>query len=308
MHSTLLNKERQISGASNRAIHGTETMAMTGYLSEYSLPELLYLLEVGTHTGYLKLQPKKEPGETPEQSYYIWFRQGHIISAFNQLGARNLIRLMCQRKLFDPETAQALLRRSPVESPFGLFLKEKGLLTAEQLKLIFSVQVIRQIRSLFTLEDAWFKFKNDSELPYSEMTGLNIRATEVVLPGLRALKNWTGLRNCLPAIESGLVSCVSQPTVRLKVNEQRVWSLADGETSLEVMAKRLEFSQPEVQQIAFCLISAGLAQEIPLATLVPATHSSSSLPSELEAESKDSKTKVSQSFLNNLEQFLADFG
>ena len=279
-------------------------MTATGYLSEYSLPELLHLLEVGNRTGQLKLCSQDRAGTSQTQHYFIWFRQGRIVSAFNDLRGRNLVRLMHQRQLLNLETATTLLRRSPVDLPFGLFLKSKRVLNADQLQLLFSIQVVRQIRALFTLEDAWFKFRDDAELPYSEMTGISIKATEVILPGLRALRNWKTLESRLPHVESGLSRCVSQPTVRLKAAEQQVWALADGESSLQAIANRLDQTLPELQRIAFCLINAGLVEEVPLATLAPTTDLMSSL-SELEpAASASSTAGVSHAFLESLEQYL----
>lgn len=278
-------------------------MTVKGCLSEYSLPELLHLLEVGGYTGQLRLQSKNGANEGKEQNYYIWFRQGRIISAFNHLRAHDLIQLIHQRNFLSLEATKTLLRRSPVEVPFGLFLKEKGILTAEQLQLLFSIQVIRQVRSLLTLEDAWFRFWNDSELPYSEMTGISIQATEAILPGLRALKSWAALEKHLPDVLSGLSRRVSQLTLRLKFTEEQVWNWADGETSLQTIAKKMERSLPEVRQIAFCLINAGLVDEIPLVAFAPTADSLSLIPPELDTTATNSTTSVSKGFLGSLEDY-----
>lgn len=280
-------------------------MTMRGYLSEYSLPELLRLLEMDSRTGQLKLQHKKNVPQAECRCYYIWFRQGRIVTAFNNLGARNLLQLMCQRQLFDVETANSLLHRSPVEWPFGLYLKKKKVLTAQQLQLLFSVQVIRQIRSLFTLEDAWFQFRDDTELPYSEMTGISVPATETILPGLRALKNWTGLQRCLPDGMSGLSHCVSQLTMRLKSNEQQIWDLANGEKSIQAISKKLTWPVSEVQQVAFCLITAGLVEETPIAILTPMTEAVFEPNFGVETSEAQSAANVSQAFISTLEQYLS---
>lgn len=279
-------------------------MTVTGYLSEYSLPEILHLLELSHLTGQLRLLSKGSADEAEVKHFFIWFRQGRIITAFNRLGARNLVQLIHQRRLLSLEDVITLLRRSPVERPFGLFLKEKGVLTAEQLQGLFSIQVVRQVRSLFTLEDAWFRFREEPELPYSEMTGISIQATEVILPGLRALKSWTALESRLPDALSGLSRCVSQLTMRLKTAEKQVLALANGKASLQVMAKQLKRPLSEVQQIAFCLINAGLVEEVPLVTFVSANDPISSLPSELAANSMNATNNVSQVYLDSLEDYL----
>ncbi|MEM9005390.1 MAG: DUF4388 domain-containing protein [Cyanobacteria bacterium P01_F01_bin.86] len=279
-------------------------MAITGYLSEYSLPELLHLLEVDTRTGQLKLQPKDHCERAKVPTYCIWLKQGRIISAFNRnLGGHNLLRLMCQRQLLEAGTAQRLLRRSPVEQPFGLYLKQREILTAKQLQRLFAIQVMHQIRALFALEDARFQFRDDPELPYSEMTGISIRATEVILPGLRALKNWAIIKNSLPDAMSGLLRYATQPTMRLKSTEQQVWHLANGKISLQAIAQQLQWPLLDVQQIAFCLINAGLLEEVPIETRVPVTSLVAASPGEL-ASTPQSEAKVSQTFIAKLEQYL----
>ena len=280
-------------------------MSMRGYLSEYSLPELLRLLEMDSRTGQLRLQKRKNNDKAECQCYYIWLRQGRIVTAFNNLGARNLLQLMCQRQLFDAETAKSLLRRSPVEWPFGLYLKKKKVLTAQQLQLLFSIQVVSQIRFLFTLEDAWFQFRDDNELPYSEMTGISIPATEVILPGLRALKKWVGLKNSLPDSMSGLSRCISQHTMRLKSTEQEIWDLANGKSSIQAIAKQLSWPLLEVQKTAFCLITAGLVEEIALPTLPSMAESILETPFGIEAADAQSTASVSQTFVETLERYLS---
>lgn len=281
-------------------------MTITGHFSEYSLPEVLYLLEAGHRTGYLRLQVEGNIDDFTPSDCFIWFRQGRIISAFSGEQKRSLAKLMHQRRLIDLESSSALLRRSPVESPFGLFLKNRGLLTAEQLKLLFSIQVIGHIRILFTLEEAWFKFSDSSELPYSEMTGISVPATEVILPGLRALRNWTALESRLPKLDSGLSQRSPQPTLQLKPAEQQVWALANGNTSLQAMAKDLQQPLSKVQQIAFCLIYSGLVEEVPIAIL-PAIPDDLSLfsPDEGEDGVQSSEANVSPGFVDALAQYLS---
>ncbi|MEO0986936.1 MAG: DUF4388 domain-containing protein, partial [Cyanobacteria bacterium J06639_14] len=218
-------------------------------------------------------------------------------------GGHNLLRLMCQRQLLEASTAQRLLRRSPVEQPFGLYLKQREILTAKQLQRLFAIQVMHQIRALFALEDARFQFRDDPELPYSEMTGISIRATEVILPGLRALKNWAIIKNSLPDAMSGLLRYATQPTMRLKSTEQQVWHLANGKISLQAIAQQLQWPLLDVQQIAFCLINAGLLEEVPIETRVPVTSLVAASPGEL-ASTPQSEAKVSQTFIAKLEQYL----
>ncbi|MHC5828117.1 MAG: DUF4388 domain-containing protein, partial [Nostoc sp.] len=146
--------------------------------------------------------------------------------------------------------------------PMGLCLKSQGLLQPEQLKLLFNTQVLRQVCALFQIKDALFTFDSTAKLPLAEMTGLSMSATEVILLGLRALRDWTALGDKLPDCTSGLSSLITkQPQIPLDAQESQVWEFVNGHISLENIANQLRISVETVQQIGFRLIVVGLAEE-----------------------------------------------
>jgi hypothetical protein len=55
-----------------------------------------------------------------------------------------------------------------------LYLKNKGLLQAEQLKHLFNVQVLQKGCALFKLQEGQFKFDQNVSIPAREMTGLSV--------------------------------------------------------------------------------------------------------------------------------------
>ncbi len=100
------------------------------------------------------------------------------------------------------------------------------------------------------------------------MIGTSILATEVTLPGLRNLRSWSALADKLPSATSGLLNTTDvKPQARLTRPEWKVWAFSDGTAPLTEIAQRLELSLEAIQRIAFRLTVAGLAEEVPLATL-----------------------------------------
>ena len=146
----------------------------------------------------------------------------------------------------------------------GLNLKSLGILQPDQLKLLFSVQVLRQVCALFQVETGLFRFDANANLPKAEMTGLSLPATETTLMGLRSLKDWNILESKLPEANSTLFNIISgQSPLRLDSNETQILSLADGYTSIKKMGEQLSLPIAKVQQIAFRLIVVGLVEEVP---------------------------------------------
>lgn len=245
-------------------------MSITGYLSEFSLPELFQLVEEGQKTGRLTLGDSKIAYSPNCQKCHIWFERGQIVAAANSLDNRGLISLLEERGWLTDRSSASLSSIANRATPLGLSLKYENLLQAEQLKLLFQIQVMQRVVDLFSWKVGWFEFKQDAELPMAEMTGLSRSAVEVLLTGLRSLRDWSLLEKKLPDPYSGLISLVGvKPQIQLDAKEWRVWEFTKGEISIKDIAKYLNISVENVQQIAFRLIVADLAEEAAIITAKP---------------------------------------
>lgn len=245
-------------------------MFASGYLSDSSLPELFQCIQDGKENGLLSIQGLVLPGQAQPRYYFIWFDRGRIVTVSNRLDSRGLATLISDRFHVSTTMTERLIRRCPPDEPLGRFLRSQRLLTTRQLEILFVAQVIHQICQLFEVPDGYFVFDRKAPLPNVEMTGLSVMATEVILPGLRILKNWGVLRDKLPHPQSALVSLLrGQPNMRINHVEWSVWRLIDDKTSLHQIALHLSLSIEEVQRIAFRLIVVGLAEEVPMMLTEP---------------------------------------
>ncbi len=241
-------------------------MAITGHLAEFSMPEIFQFLEQGQKTGLLTITPLPEPEDAKTaRSYYIWFQEGRIVAAANRSDQRGLAALISRRGWIGDRAAARLVQSCDLTMPAGLCLKSQGLLQADQLKLLFYVQVMQQVCALFTHADGWFHFDSRQHAPSAELTGLSAPAVEVTMAGLRALKNWTVLQAKLPRPESSLVSIVSgQPPLKLKQAEWQVWEFTNGQVPIKEIAHHLRLPLEKVQQIGFRLIVVNMVEEMPI--------------------------------------------
>ncbi|MCU0523583.1 MAG: DUF4388 domain-containing protein [Elainella sp. Prado103] len=277
-------------------------MAMKGRLSEFSLAEIFRLMEQSQKTGLLTIRASHETSQ-PLQNFYIWFKQGQIVAAANRLDSRGLATLIHQREWLGEQSKPLLVEALQSDRPLGLHLKVKGSLTAEQLKLLFYTQVMRQVCSIFRFPEGWFSFEAQVHLPVSEMTGLTAVPTEVTLEGLRALRDWSALAHKLPDPNSMLVNTTrDQSQFHINQMERQIWELAKSKETLLTMATTLQQSIEKVQQIAFRLILVGLVEEVPLVIALPNEPLTGDLSHEL---STASSQQISHSFLQNLMGFLS---
>lgn len=278
-------------------------MCITGYLTDFSLPEICQLFDKGHQTGLLKIHACLSTETSLSKVHYIWVYHGRIVAVAKRLDHRGLVSLIAQSRWISSRNFARLIQQCSSNQTLGSYLKNRGALRSQQLKWLFQVQVLQPMSNLFQLQAGKFQIDFNVPLPTREMTGLSIPAMAATLIGLRSLQNWDTLADKLPAQNSGLVTVISNKYhYRLNNIELQVWKYANRKISLEAIAKQLELPVEKVQQIAFQLITVGLAEEVPLLASATATPVAESLDRQLFAEA--STENLSHSFLQNLVGFL----
>ncbi len=278
-------------------------MALTGYLSEFSLPEVFQFVEQGYKTGLLSIQPEPD-AEKHHQVYYLWLQGGRIMAVADKLDHKCLISMLKQRGWLNPEVINLLHGQSVAEQPLGMYLKAHGAITVEQLKLLFHAQVRQRVCALFKVPNGQFAFDPKAKLPKAEMTGLSMSVSEASLLGLRVLQDWTTLAKKLPDPTLGLTKAIlGRPDLQLESQEWQVWEFADGSVSIQGIAIQLQLPVEKLQQIAFRMTVIGLLEEVPIIAAAPKKESVVEKIPEL-AVASTKVTSVNQSFLQNLVGFL----
>ena len=282
-------------------------MTLAGYLSEYSLAEVFNFVHQSNRTGLLSITPVYGGKLTTNTSHYIWFECGRIVSMTNGtygLAGQELIQTIEQRKLFPQRQIEQIRPQiDKLPQPLGLYLKSRGLLDAEQLKLLFNSQVVAPTCKLFELKNGQFNFDPQKLPNNAEMTGISLPAQEIGILGLRMLKDWSSLNAKLPDPDYAIQRLsIQPPSFRLDRNESELLKLADGETCLTNLAEKMSLSIEVVKQISFRLSSFGLVQEVPIEPLQSALDPELAVP--VLINDGQANPSVSKSFLGNLRSFL----
>lgn len=268
-------------------------MQIRGYLKDFCLSEIFQFIHTKRYTGLLTIRT--------ENTQHIGFFQGQIVSVTNSLDGQGLISMIAQRRWLNEEDMITQFQSCPANILLGVWLKTQNILQAEQLKLLFHAQVLRQICAMFKLENGYFEFHPNVTLLNTEMTGLSLGVHEATLLGLRVLRDWMFLTDKLPDSTSALAKAADgKPSLQLDSLEWQVWEFVDGQTSLEAIAEQLHQPVEKIQQVAFRLISVDLAKEV-FPIFSPA-NVEQLLPDSAAAGSNDSK--LSSSFFQNLLSFL----
>ena len=290
-------------------------MALTGYLADYSLAEILQFIQQGSKTGLLSISIEPNPAENVVGIYeYTWFQNGRVVAHAKDLSSFGLISMLEKRNWIGAETSANLrVQSKTLMAPLGLHLKSINLVDVEQLRILFHAQVLQAVCALFKLPNAKFHFDDRASVANikSEMTGMSVTAVEVSLLGMRSLKDWAYLERKLPAPEFGLQRLQEAlPEYKLDTQETQMFMAADGKGSISELATEIGISVRKAQEIAFRLTAVSLLKEIALdspsleQSLRPTPTLANSISVGSAITASNNKPKVSNSFLNNLVGFL----
>jgi hypothetical protein len=264
-------------------------MRLAGHLSEYSLAEVFQRIQREDLTGMLKIETEEDSVKLQYGSHYLWFKSGRLLAMARNLDRTSLLLMLEQRRWITATQIQKILIETQnLEHSLGEHLKSEGILSAEQLQVIFHAQILQPVCSLFKIQTAKFSFNPKTKLAKAEMTGLSVSANEATLLGLRVLRDWLQLSDKLPQPTQSLTKIrESLPTYKLDMQELQIWELANGKRSIAEIASQLGIEIDSAQKIAFRLKMVGLVEDSQLIQAV-----STIAPIEESPKKDDSKTSI----------------
>ena len=240
-------------------------MSIIRSLESFSLAELFKSIENDAKSGRLIIEtPVSLKTATRAGIYYIWFSKGYLIAVSDCLNQKGLIDLIDKRGWLSPAIVSRLRTLCPTAVPLGVYLRSQKLLDKPKLSLVFQLQ-LHQIYRLFQFTSGRFRFDNFAELqdriltiPWLEMTGHQIKATEVTMYALRLIENWKNFNYLLPDSDLTLRRTALEPHLKLAAIERQIWNLADARTSVAKIAEATGESVLTVKITAFRLMAVGL--------------------------------------------------
>jgi hypothetical protein len=226
-------------------------MAMLGDLQEFSLGDLLHLMEKGKKSGQLSVW-------APNGIYRIWLYQGRVIAALPPEEKHRLENLLTGSRLVDSQVISQLVARG-LEEPLGRCLQQQGLISPVDLVKLFRHQLQTGLYSLFALESGQFSFLPNVPMPYREMTGLSKGATAAVLEALQQLKLEQRPEKDLPEPDSCFWRTSTElPLFKLSALEWGILEQVSPSRKLTALAQALGSDLLEVRYACARLAKLGL--------------------------------------------------
>lgn len=233
-------------------------MALKGNLRDFSITQLLNLINLAQKTGTLVIEG---PGETAR----VAFRQGKL--AYAQLGGEDgsLAAILHQTRRISASQYKLLKERASTMSDkeLGLLLINAGYLTQDDILFSLQTYFINIIRRLFTWVEGFFRFEPDT-LPGDGKITVRVDLENLIIEGSRQLREWEQLQEEIPSLDMALKFTERPGTnlrnISLSVEEWRVVSYVNPRNTIRQIARATKMNDLEIRRVVYGLIQAGLVE------------------------------------------------
>ena len=258
-------------------------MALKGNLRDFTITQLLNLINLARKTGTLTI-------EGPSESARVMFREGKL--AFAQYGQEDTSLsyiLLKSNKI--SQNQHRILRERTARMPdkeLGLLLINAGYLSQEDILVSLQQNFIDVVRRLFTWVEGFFRFEQDN-LPLDGRIAVKIDLENLIIEGARQLREWEQLQEEIPSLEMAL-KFMDRPGTNLKninlsVEEWRVVSYVNPKNTMAQIARTVKMNDLEIRRVVYGLLQAGLVEIIRPANK-PATTPGRAFPTQNKEEQK----------------------
>jgi hypothetical protein len=236
-------------------------MALKGNLKDFSLTQILNLVNLARKTGMLGLE---RPG-TPAAR--LFFREGKLMDASLDGQPAELTTLLLRIGKISTEQQKSILSQVSVrtEKETGLLLINSGYVTQADIVQAVRSHLLDTIYLLFTWPDGTFQFEPGA-FPSDDRISVPIYLEGVIMEGTRRIQEWEMLQDELPDLDMAMKFSTRPNTnlrdINLSVDEWRVISFINPRNPIKQIAEVNKMNEFQIRKIVYRMLSAGLVELI----------------------------------------------
>jgi hypothetical protein len=233
-------------------------MALKGNLRDFSVTQLLNLINLAHKTGTLTL-------EGPDAVAWVSFSEGKLIYA--QMGSEDgsLTGILTRAGKITPKQAEIIRthEQGKTDKELGLMLINAGYLNQQDILTNIRQYVLDIVYLLFTWVEGLFRF-DANVLPPDDAITIRLDLENIIMEGSRSMEEWELLKEEIPNLDMAL-NFVERPganirDVHMTVEEWKVVSYINPKNSIRQIAKTVKMNDLEIRRIVYGLLQAGLIE------------------------------------------------
>lgn len=235
-------------------------MALKGNLRDFSVTQLLNLVNVAQKTGTLVV-------ERSQEQVFVSFREGKLSFARNGADASGLTMVLYHAKKLSAAQVRAINERSGgmSDKELGLLLINSNYISQQEILSSLQAYYLSMVNRLFTWSEGLFHFDNDL-LPPKDRITVRISLENLIIEGTRKMREWEQLQGEIPSLEMALKFTERQGlnlrNLSLSVDEWKVISFINPKNTIHQIAKATNKNDLEIRRIVYSFIQAGLVEMI----------------------------------------------
>ncbi len=241
-------------------------MPLKGNLRDFSIGQLLHLINLARKTGALVIGTHSANGTTPP-SAQISFREGKLVHAHLAEVDNTLPGILRKYgKLTDAQTELVRARAGGTsDKELGLLLINAGYVKQTDIVNCLRSHTLEIIYKLFAWSDGVFQFE-PTLMPGPDKITVPMDLENVILEGARRMKEHERLVEEIPDLDMALKFTERPNTnirqMHLSPEEWRVVSYISPKNTMRAIAKHNKLSDLELRRIVYGLIQAGLVEVV----------------------------------------------
>jgi aspartate carbamoyltransferase regulatory subunit len=246
--------------SSHKGAVGDHTMALKGNLRDFSVTQLLNLVNVAQKTGTLVV-------ERSQEQVFVSFREGKLSFARNGADAAGLTMILYHAKKLSAAQVRAINERSGgmSDKELGLLLINSNYISQQEILSSLQAYYLSMVNRLFTWSEGLFHFDNDLLPPKDKIT-VRISLENLIIEGTRKMREWEQLQGEIPSLEMALKFSerqgVNLRNLSLSVDEWKVISFINPKNTIHQIAKASNKNDLEIRRIVYSFIQAGLVEMV----------------------------------------------
>lgn len=242
-------------------------MALKGNLRDFSIHQLLNLINLAHKTGALAITPEPLPNSANGRALpaSLFFREGRLIHASFDGKSSRLTDILVQVGRLTPEQAQVIRDRSRIDTDkeLGLLLIQNGYLTQNDIIQGVRGYLLETVYQLFTWAAGDFRFE-PNQLPPEERITVPLSLENVILEGNRRQQEWEQLRDEIPDLDVPL-RFAERPGANLRdislTREQwQVISYINSRNTIKQIGEYLGLDEFQIRRVVYSLKKNGLIE------------------------------------------------
>jgi hypothetical protein len=233
-------------------------MALKGNLRDFSITQLLNLVNVARKTGTLIVE------RSPEQ-LFISFREGKLSYARDGSDGVGLTMVLYRARKLNAAQVRAINEKAGAMSDkeLGLLLINSNYLTQQEILSSLQAHYLELVNRLFSWGEGLFRFDNDL-LPPKDKIAVRIGLENIIIDGTRRIRERELLQDEIPSLEMALKfnerPGVNLRSLNLNVDEWKVISFINPKNTIHQIAKATNKNDYEIRRIVYSFIQAGLVE------------------------------------------------